>query len=336
VLEVLEISSDGCVAGTPKTAYLATGTELRCADDATTVGPLPPKDQAHQVDAGDTIVLTRSEEPVEATPAGSVHRIGCSLPEAFEHVCPGERVWMDDGKIGGVVQRVGPDEIEVAVTDVKPGGAKLKAGKGINLPDTDLRLDALTAKDREDLDVVAAAADLVNASFVRRPADVAALQQELRQQDAAEVGVVLKIENATAFVHLPELLLTGLASHRVGAMIARGDLAVEVGFERLAEVQEEILWLCEAAHVPVIWATEVLDTLAKTGRSTRAEVTDAAMAERAECVMLNKGARITEAIGALDSILARMRAHQDKKRSLLRRLQSWDRTDRRAAGDAPA
>jgi pyruvate kinase len=108
-------------------------------------------------------------------------------------------------------------------------------------------------------------------------------------------------------------------------MIARGDLAVEVGFERLAEVQEEILWACEAAHVPVIWATQVLDTLARTGLASRAEVTDAAMADRAECVMLNKGPNIAKAIGTLDSILRRMRGHQDKKRSLLRRLRAWDR-----------
>ena len=106
----------------------------------------------------------------------------------------------------------------------------------------------------------------------------------------------------------------------VGVMIARGDLAVECGFARLAEVQEEILWLCEAAHIPVIWATQVLDGLAKSGRPSRAEVTDAALAERAECVMLNKGPYIVDAVRALDSILTRMQAHQEKKQSLLRDL----------------
>ena len=92
-------------------------------------------------------------------------------------------------------------------------------------------------------------------------------------------------------------------------MIARGDLAVEMGWERLAEVQEEILWLAEAAHVPVIWATQVLETLAKRG-----------LPSRAECVMLNKGPYILEAIEALDDILSRMQAHQHKKRAMLRRL----------------
>ena len=108
-------------------------------------------------------------------------------------------------------------------------------------------------------------------------------------------------------------------------MIARGDLAVECGFERLAEVQEEILWVCEAAHMPVIWATQVLETLAKTGLPSRAEITDAAMGERAECVMLNKGPHILDAMRTLDDILRRMQAHQSKKRPLLRALKSWNR-----------
>ncbi|MGZ8726011.1 MAG: pyruvate kinase, partial [Aeromicrobium sp.] len=111
---------------------------------------------------------------------------------------------------------------------------------------------------------------------------------------------------------------------RVGVMIARGDLAVEAGYGRLAEIQEEILWLCEAAHVPVIWATQVLDTLARTGRPSRAEVTDAAMAGRAECVMLNKGPYVDSAVAFLDEVLGRMSEHHRKKSSLLRQLHAWD------------
>ena len=141
---------------------------------------------------------------------------------------------------------------------------------------------------------------------------------------AAGCGLVLKIETEAAFTRLPEILLHAMRSQRVGVMIARGDLAVEVGYERLAELQEEILWLCEAAHMPVIWATEVLDHLARTGQPSRAEVTDAAMAQRAECVMLNKGPHLDTAIVVLDDILRRMSGHQRKKTALLRPLRSWD------------
>ena len=321
--------ADGCLATATQTAYVSSGLKLVCTsdvdEDAVVVGDLPEVEQVHRVEAGDHLTLTRDLEPAEPTVAGREHRIGCTLPEAFEQAKPGERVWLDDGKIGGVIVRVTSDEIELRVTDVRPGGVNLKAGKGINFPDTDLRLDALTGKDLDDLDFVARHADMVNLSFVRRPADVEELQAELERRDGADVGIVLKIENAAAFEHLPELLLTAMRSRKVGVMIARGDLAVEVGFERLAEVQEEILWACEAAHAPVIWATQVLDTLARTGQPSRAEITDAAMSERAECVMLNKGPHITDAIHTLDSILTRMQHHQHKKRSLLRRLQAWDR-----------
>jgi pyruvate kinase len=116
------------------------------------------------------------------------------------------------------------------------------------------------------------------------------------------------------------LLLAAMQSPAAGIMIARGDLAVECGYERLAEVQEEILWFSEAAHMPVIWATEVLEKLAKKGLPSRAEITDAAMGVRAECVMLNKGPYILDAVCTLDDILERMQDHQQKKNSMLRPL----------------
>jgi pyruvate kinase len=326
--EVTSVDAGGCIASTTQTSYVVTGLELVCptteGHDVASVGLLPEIEQVHRVHRGDSIVLTRSLEPATPTPGGSPHFIGCTLPEAFRGARTGERVWLDDGKIGGTIHDVAEDRIELIVTDVRPGGANLKAGKGINLPDTELQLRALTPTDLEALTFVARHADIVNLSFVRRPQDVEQLQAELQQRGAGDIGIVLKIENVAAFENLPELLLTAMRSPRLGVMIARGDLAVEVGFERLAEVQEEIMWACEAGHVPVIWATQVLDTLARTGRATRAEVTDAAMSERAECVMLNKGPYITEAIAALDSILTRMHDHQDKKRSLLRRLRSWE------------
>ena len=117
-------------------------------------------------------------------------------------------------------------------------------------------------------------------------------------------------------------------------MIARGDLAIECGYERLAEVQEEILWICEAAHVPVIWATQVLENLAKSGQPSRAEITDAAMGERAECVMLNKGPHILEAVDVLDDILRRMQAHQTKKQAMLRELRLAHALSARSTSEA--
>ena len=145
----------------------------------------------------------------------------------------------------------------------------------------------------------------------------------LEAEDAPDVDITLKIETVEAFRQLPRMLLEAMRWRDVGVMIARGDLAVEAGFARMAELQEEILWLCEAAHVPAIWATQVLESLAKTGLPSRAEITDAAMAQRAEAAMLNKGPYIDRAVTVLGDILGRMHGHASKKRDMLRRLESW-------------
>jgi pyruvate kinase len=270
--------------------------------------------------------MTRSSTPGQPARYGeqgqivNPARIGCTLPEVFADVRPNEPIWFDDGKIGGLIESVGQEELTVRVTVAKPGGDKLRADKGINLPESTIHLPALTEKDMADLAFLVKHADLVGLSFVRHPKDVTTLQAELARLNAPEMGVVLKIETRGAFEQLPTILLEAMRGHRVGVMIARGDLAVECGWERLAEVQEEILWVCEAAHIPVIWATQVLEGLAKKGAPSRAEITDAAMGERAECVMLNKGPHLAQAVQVLDDILCRMEAHQSKKSARLRRL----------------
>ena len=246
--------------------------------------------------------------------------IGCTADQVFEDVKAGDRIWFDDGKIGGVVERREPDHLQVRITRAKAQGGRLASEKGINLPDTTLGLPAITEKDRADLSFVCKHAHMVALSFVNSAEDVRELQSILKPLGDAQPTIVLKIETRRGFDNLPAMLLEAMKSPRSAVMIARGDLAVECGFERLAEVQEEILWLCEAAHVPVIWATQVLETLAKEGMPSRAEVTDAAMSHRAECVMLNKGPYIVQAVNVLDDILRRMHGHQAKKRSMLREL----------------
>ncbi|HVY60977.1 MAG TPA: pyruvate kinase, partial [Planctomycetota bacterium] len=283
-------------------------------------------------DVGDTILVTPEGEPgrpARRDAQGRVlepARVPCTLPEVFRDVRAGERIWFDDGRIGGLVTRADHAGLEVSIAHAPPGGAKLRADRGINLPDSALALPALTPKDLADLGFAAQHADMVALSFVRDPDDVALLVRELDARSVPHLGVILKVETRAAFERLPRLLLAALRSPPVGVMVARGDLAVECGFERLAEAQEEILWLCEAAHVPVIWATQVLESLAKLGQPSRAEVTDAAMSGRAECVMLNKGPHVVEAVRFLGNVLERMRAHQQKKRAMLRKL-AVSRTD---------
>lgn len=318
---------------TRQTCYLTPQTVLRLMRDgvelaATVSIEVAARPGVLHLNRGDRIHLLKSGMGQESRPASgrSPQRptvIACTLPEALDAVRKGERVWFDDGRIGAVVRRELANGVELEVTVARDGGEKLAADKGINLPDTQLNLPALTAKDLEDLTVVAVTADLVGLSFAQSGDDVRHLLAHLATLNAAQLGIILKIETQRGFAHLPEMLFAALGAHAAGVMIARGDLAVECGYERMAEVQEEILWACEAAHLPVVWATQVLETLAKTGLPSRAEITDAAMGVRAECVMLNKGPHILEAIRTLDDILQRMQAHQTKKRPLLRALQAW-------------
>jgi pyruvate kinase len=326
-----------------QTAYVSSGTPLwirsrttasgmRNPSRETRVGEIPPRQQPILLKNGDSLLLTRAQiagKPATLNRQGRVLQpatVPCTLTEVFDSVRPGERIWFDDGKIGGIIRAVSADQIRVEITQARPQGERLLSEKGINLPDTRIRLSALAEKDVNDLRFVAANADMVGLSFVRNASDIEALRARLAEYGGENLGVVLKIETRKAFEMLPDLLLAAMRSHSFGVMIARGDLAVECGYERLAEVQEEILWLCEAAHAPVIWATQVLESLAKSGMPSRAEITDAAMGERAECVMLNKGPHIVDAIRVLDNILQRMEAHQNKKRSMLRRLHWWNKS----------
>jgi len=321
---VTEVGHDGVLAEGIHNAYIGDGLKLWCAGTPTTASGIPPLVHKLSLTAGDQLVLTSDLTPVEVPGPGQVARIGCTLPEAITAMRAGDPVLIDDGAIEAVVEVVAGGEATLRVVRTKPGGQRLGAEKGINLPDTVLPMTAMTPEDDSHLPFVAAHADLVAISFVRTAGDVEHVLERLQAAGAGDLGLLLKIETRQGFENLPAILLAAMRHPRLGVMIARGDLAVEVGFERLSEVPRQILALCEAAHVPTIWATQVLETLAKTGQPSRAEVTDAAAAQRAECVMLNKGPYILDAIAALDDILARMGEVQRKSRTLMRRIHSWD------------
>ena len=340
-MTISEVEGNSRWAEAKRTAYIVPGLQLELRKSAgkrhsgrpwrTRVGAIPPQEQTIRLKLGDTLVLTRSMQPGRPAQYDDKNhllapaQIGVSLSQFFDSVQTGEPIWLDDGKIGGIIREVSHDKVSVEITQARPSGEKLGAEKGINVPETALRLSSLTTEDLEALKFVVKNAEMVGYSFVRTEADVLDLQTRLAALGASDkLGIVLKIETREGFDQLPRLLLAAMRGRAVGVMIARGDLAVECGYQRLAEVQEEILWICEAAHMPVIWATQVLESLAKNGIPSRSEITDAAMGERAECVMLNKGPYIVTAVATLDDILRRMQSHQEKKRSMLRKLHLAD------------
>lgn len=232
----------------------------------------------------------------------------------------GERVYIDDGIIKCIIESNTKKGAALRLVRIASDKPQIKAGKGINFPDSDINFASLTDFDKECLPFICKHADMVGYSFVKNGTDLAVLQQALLKLSATPAHIILKIETPQAVKNLPDLLLRGMQQAVFGVMIARGDLAVEIGFERMGEIQEEILWICEAAHVPVVWATQVLDNLNKSGIATRSEITDAAHSAMAECVMINKGSHTVKVIETLKDILHRIGGHHIKKRFTFRQL----------------
>ncbi len=247
--------------------------------------------------------------------------VGCTFPDVLDRLNRDETVWIDDGKIGTVIKGRDENALLLQVNRVGPKGARVKKEKGLNFPQATLDLPPLSRSGLDDLKFICKYADMVGLSFTERPEDVLYLKDRLRRIGKENLPIIAKIESRHAVQRLPDIIAVSMANNiDLGIMLARGDLAIELGSVRMAEIQEEILWVCEAAHVPVIWATQVFESLSKKGVASRPEITDAAMSVRADCVMLNKGPYIHYAVSVLGDILKRMEAHQDKKFSRLRAL----------------
>lgn len=330
---VESVEPDGILAEGDGNAWVRDGTIVDCGPDRARVRGIPAIPLRIRVSRGDQILLTADMSPVEPPRPGQEIRLGCALPEVVEALSVGDRVLFDDGVISADVTAVsgtaGPDDpwARLEVTRCRDGGRWLGSEKGINVPGVDVEIDALTDEDRQCLRFAARHADLVALSFVRTRADVTTTLEALREatvETGRELGLVLKIETRQAYRGLPELLLEAMHHDRVGVMIARGDLAVEMGFEAMSEIPRNIILMCQAARIPVVLATQVLESLAKTGIPSRAEISDAGSAQRAECVMLNKGPYVAEAIETLDKIHSRVGRIQRKALPLMRHVESWD------------
>jgi pyruvate kinase len=314
-----------------ESAYITTGTEMKVLKhkktgvDAIYAGEIVPQEQFLLLQTGDLLILRKDPSPGENArfdDSGElVHPafISCTMPEILQYIKINQPIFFDDGKIEGKVEKVMPEEVHIRIVHAKDSGSKLRSDKGINLPETDLPISGLTDKDKEDLAFVVSHADGVNYSFVNDARDVEMLLEEI-QKHHGKLGIILKIETQKAFKNLPEIILTAMRSYPVGVMIARGDLAIETGWKNFATIQEEILRICEAAFIPDVWATQVLESMAKNGVPSRAEITDASRAQRAACVMLNKGVYIEKTVKLLDRIFIEMQRYQKKRETLLPKL----------------
>jgi len=274
-----------------------------------------------KVELGDEVTLTDPDH--KAIKGKKIIR--CTLPGIVEKLKPENRVYFDDGLFEAVVKNIVGQQAVLKIIRISAKKPVIKSEKGINFPDTVLQINPLTEYDKNCLPFIVKHADMVGFSFVNKATDLKVLQMQLSRLNKSELPIVAKIETNHAVNNLPEIILQGMQQNLIGIMIARGDLAVEIGFERLSEIQDEILWICEAAHVPVIWATQVLESMNKAGLATRSEITDAAHAAAADCVMINKGGHTIEVLKTLHNILSRSRKNNYKNRRLFRRLSIAER-----------
>jgi pyruvate kinase len=223
---------------------------------------------------GDTLVIEHGDF------AGGPGRVSCNADAFFAVVAPGHRVLVDDGRIELEVVSASPGQ---AVTRVV-GGGDLSSGKGLNLPGVALPISAFTPKDAEDLKAgIAMGVDLVALSFVQSPDDIAIARAVARDAGAGDVPVIAKIETPVAVERIEAIVAAA-----DGVMVARGDLGIELPLETLPAVQKHIVQTARRQGVPVIVATQVLESMREEPRPTRAEVTDAAHAvdESVDAIML--------------------------------------------------
>jgi pyruvate kinase len=319
-LKVIDVISPTCVkVELQKTAYIQERAILKNERFHLFVQSVMPIPVKVSVKKGAHIRIYLDETSLEVLKTDLAVKITTTLPKAFRNVRVGHRLYIDDGKIFALIQKVTNEYVEAEVISTGKKPRAIKEGAGINLPDSFIHLNvsSLTEQDLELIPFIIKHADIIGLSFVHAPHDVAKLHAILAEHGAQHITVIAKIETGTALHNLARILLEGLKLPSFGVMIARGDLAIEVGFENMSIVQHEILALCQAAHVPVIWATQVLENLAKKGLPARAEISDVSLGQRAQCVMLNKGPYIVEAVEMLAQLLEKEEAQPQKRRQTL-------------------
>lgn len=266
------------------------------------VGPI--HDNEVQLIAGQSLVIQRT--PVE----GTDRRISTTLPELVDVARPGEVILLADGRMRlEVTESLPPDQIVCTVVV----GGPLSSGKGVNLPQTNLQISALTEKDLQDVEWIAGRDfDYVALSFVREGGDVAQLRSLLTQLGSS-ARIIAKIEKPQAIEHIDAIIREADA-----VMVARGDLGVEMDYPTVPVTQKSIARKCELSGTPCIIATEMLESMISSPRPTRAEVSDVANAvfDRVDAVMLSAESSIGKypvaAVSTMQRTVAAADAFQDK------------------------
>jgi pyruvate kinase len=267
------------------------------------VGKIEP--EPIQLRPGEIFTLT-SEDIV-----GNARRVSMSFARLPQVVKPGDRLFLNDGLVQLVVERVAGTDVHCKVAV----GGELRSRKGLNLPGIDLGIGAFTDHDRACLEfALKAGVDAVSQSFVATAADIKAVRAAAKAI-GKEPFVIAKIERADALQHFDDILKAA-----DGIMVARGDLGVEVPIEEMAILQKQLIAKASLVGKPVITATQMLESMVSSRLPTRAEATDVANAilDGTDCIMLSgesaMGKYPEEAVAMLAKIAAYTEAHRPPTR----------------------
>jgi pyruvate kinase len=290
-------ASHGATIARIRTAATASGRPVAILQDLS-----GPKIRTGRLSGGPLTLMAGEQLVVEVGDGpGRPGRITTTYAELPRAVHRGDTLLLDDGRIQLRVDQTGGNAIHTTVVD----GGELGERKGINAPGADLPVTGLTVKDAEDLRFgVSADVDFVALSFVQRPADLEQARLALREAGAANLPLVAKLERPQAVAQLAEILRASDA-----VMVARGDLGLELPLERVPRVQKQATREARALGIPVIVATQVLESMRTELRPTRAEVSDAAnaVADRVDAIMLAGetavGAHPVRVVETLDRII---------------------------------
>jgi pyruvate kinase len=268
------------------------------------------KDGAIELEKGTEVIVSMTE--VEGTP----EKFSVTYDNLINDVDEGSYILLDDGLIELQVKQIDKDKGEVLCDVLNTG--ELKNKKGVNLPGVKVNLPGITDKDAEDIKFgIRQGVDFIAASFVRRPSDVLDIRKLLEEHKNDTISIIPKIENQEGIDNIEEILEVS-----DGLMVARGDMGVEIPPESVPMVQKDLIRKCNKLGKPVITATQMLDSMQRNPRATRAEASDVANAiyDGTDAVMLSgetaAGSYPEEAVKTMRNIAVSAEAAQDYKQLL--------------------
>ena len=260
---------------------------------------------------GKKVCLEQGKEFTLYTEEREGDESGCSITyqQLVYDVRKGDTILIDDGLIGLEVQRVSADKIECIIKN----GGELGERKGVNVPNVKIHLPGVTQKDKEDiLFGIEQGVDYIAASFVRNSDCIMDIREILEDNHGRDIGIIAKIENAEGVENIDEIL-----DAADGIMVARGDLGVEIPADQVPHIQKKIIHKCNRKCKPVVTATQMLDSMIRNPRPTRAEAGDVANAiyDGSDAIMLSgetaMGKYPVEAVRMMAKIAETTEAHLD-------------------------